>query len=78
MVRIAANRSTRIADETRQRNVRAEQSAGVAYLGRTKPVSVLLNKILQSEVFHDGFSIAREGKENPDFFLLANPNTSCS
>ena len=45
----------------------------VAYLGRTKSVSVPLSKLLHVEVFNDGISIAREGRENPDFLLLANP-----
>lgn len=45
----------------------------LAYLGRTKSVSVPLSKLLHVEVFNDGLSIAREGKENPDFFLLSSP-----
>lgn len=44
-----------------------------AYLGQTKSLSVPLGKLLHVEVFDDGLSIAREGKENPDFFFLADP-----
>lgn len=45
----------------------------VAYVGRTKSTSVTLAKILHVEVYNDGLSIAREGKENPDFYLMPNP-----
>ena len=45
----------------------------VAYVGRTKSVSVQLEKILHVEVYNDAISIAREGKENPDFYLMASP-----
>jgi hypothetical protein len=45
----------------------------MAYVGRTKSTSVALRKVMHVEVFNDGLSIAREGKENPDFFLMSNP-----
>ena len=45
----------------------------VAYVGRTKSTSVVLNKVIHVEVFNDGLSVAREGKENPDFYLIPNP-----
>jgi hypothetical protein len=45
----------------------------VAYVGRTKSTSVPLSKVMHVEVFIDGLSIAREGKENPDLFLLSDP-----
>ncbi|MGH7761444.1 MAG: hypothetical protein ACREOY_08520 [Candidatus Dormibacteraceae bacterium] len=35
--------------------------------------SVALSKVLNVEVYDDGVSIAREGKENPNFFLISNP-----
>jgi hypothetical protein len=35
----------------------------VAYVGRTKSTSVALSKVLHVEVFNDGLSIAREGKD---------------
>ena len=45
----------------------------VAYLGQTKSTSVALSKVMHAEVFTNCLSIAREGKENPDFYLLSNP-----
>jgi len=45
----------------------------VAYVGRTKSVSVPLAKLIHVEVYNDAFSIAREGKENPDFYLVDKP-----
>jgi len=45
----------------------------VAYVGQTKSTSVVLNKLLHVEVYNDGISIAREGRENPDFYLVSNP-----
>ena len=45
----------------------------LAYVGRTKSTSMPLSKVMHVEVFNDGLSIAREGKENPDFFLTSNP-----
>ena len=45
----------------------------LAYVGRTKSVSVPLEKVLHVEVYNDAISIAREGKENPDFYLMASP-----
>jgi hypothetical protein len=45
----------------------------VAYVGATKSTSTTLSKVIHVEVFNDGLSIAREGKENPDFYLMPNP-----
>ena len=45
----------------------------VAYVGRTKSTSFALNKVLHVEVYNDGISVAREGRENPDFYLMQNP-----
>lgn len=45
----------------------------IAYLGPKKATSVPLPKVMHVEVYNDGLSIAREGKENPDFYLMANP-----
>jgi len=45
----------------------------VAYVGQTKSTSVVLNKLLHVEVYNDGISIAREGRESPDFYLVSNP-----
>ncbi len=45
----------------------------VAYVGRTKSASIPLAKLIHVEVYNDGLSIAREGKENPDFYLMDKP-----
>jgi hypothetical protein len=45
----------------------------VAYVGRTKATTVALAKVIHVEVYNDGLSIAREGKETPDFYLMPNP-----
>jgi len=45
----------------------------VAYVGRTKSTSIPVGKVMHVEVYNDGLSIAREGKENPDFYLMSNP-----
>jgi hypothetical protein len=45
----------------------------IAYIGRAKSTSVALGKVLHVEIFNDAISIAHEGRENPDFFLLSNP-----
>ena len=44
----------------------------IAYIGHTKSVSVPLDKLLHIEVYNDGISVSREGKENPDFYLMSN------
>ena len=45
----------------------------LAYVGRMKSTSIPLAKIMHVEVYSDGLSIAREGKENPDWYLMSNP-----
>jgi hypothetical protein len=45
----------------------------VAYIGQTKSTSVVLAKVMHIEVYNDALSIAREGKENPDFYLMSSP-----
>jgi hypothetical protein len=45
----------------------------VAYVGATKSTSTTLGKIIHVEIFDDGLSIVREGKENPDFYLMPKP-----
>lgn len=45
----------------------------VAYVGPTKSTTVVLNKVIHVEVYNDGLSIAHEGKENPDFYLMSDP-----
>lgn len=48
-------------------------SKRLAYVGRTKSTSVALDKLMHFEIYNDALSVAREGKENPDFYLLSNP-----
>lgn len=45
----------------------------LAYVGRTKSTSVALDKVMHFEIYNDALSVAREGKENPDFYLMSNP-----
>ena len=45
----------------------------IAYVGRTKSTSVPLSKVMHVEVYNDAISIAREGRENPDFYLMGEP-----
>lgn len=45
----------------------------VAYVGRTKSLAFPLGKVLHVEVYNDAISIAREGRENPDFYLIGDP-----
>jgi len=43
----------------------------LAYVGQTKSTSIPLIKILHVEVYDDGISVSREGKENPDWYLMS-------
>ena len=45
----------------------------LAYVGRTKSTSVALDNVMHFEIYNDALSVAREGKENPDFYLMSNP-----
>jgi len=45
----------------------------LAYVGATKSIAIPLAKVLHVEVYNDGISVAHEGKENADFFLISNP-----
>jgi len=45
----------------------------LAYVGRTKSTSVAVDKLMHFEIYNDALSVAREGKENPDFYLMSNP-----
>lgn len=45
----------------------------VAYVGRTKSTNTPLNKVMHVEVYDDAISVAREGRENPDFYLMESP-----
>lgn len=45
----------------------------LAYVGQTKSTSVALDKLVHFEIYNDALSVAREGKENPDFYLMSSP-----
>ncbi len=45
----------------------------IAYVGATKATSIPLAKIMHVEVYTDGISMSKEGRENPDFFLTSQP-----
>ena len=45
----------------------------LAFVGRTKSVSVPLGKILHLELYTDVLAVFQEGKENPDFYTMAQP-----
>jgi len=45
----------------------------VAYVGHTKSTSNPLTKVMHVEVYDDAISVAREGREDPDFYLMGNP-----
>jgi len=45
----------------------------LGYVGQTKSMSVALDKLMHFEIYNDALSVAREGKENPDFYLMPNP-----
>lgn len=46
----------------------------VAYVGSTKSVATPLSKIMHVAVYTDGLSIAREGRENSDWYLTDDPH----
>ena len=45
----------------------------LAFVGRTKSVSVPLGKILHLELYSDALAVFQEGKENPDFLEMGQP-----
>ena len=45
----------------------------IAYVGAMKSASVPLAKLLHVEIYDDGLSVSREGKENPDWYLMSEP-----
>lgn len=45
----------------------------IAFIGDTKSTSAGLSKILHAECYSDGLAIFQEGRENPDYYLLAQP-----
>lgn len=45
----------------------------IAFIGATKSVSTILSKILHAQCYSDGLAIFQEGRENPNYFLLTQP-----
>ena len=45
----------------------------VAFIGRIKSSSIPLAKILHVEVYDDAIAVFKEGRENPDFYLMEQP-----
>lgn len=45
----------------------------LAFVGRTKSVSLPLGKILHLELYSNALAVFQEGKENPDFYMMAQP-----
>lgn len=45
----------------------------LAFVGQTKSVSIPLGKILHLELYTDALAVFQEGKENPDFYMMAQP-----
>jgi hypothetical protein len=45
----------------------------IAFIGRTKSTSVPLAKLLHVECYSDGVAVFQEGRENPDYYLTAQP-----
>jgi hypothetical protein len=45
----------------------------LAFLGQVKSTSVPFAKLLHVESYSDGLAVFQEGRENPDFYLTAQP-----
>jgi hypothetical protein len=45
----------------------------IAFIGTTKSTSVTFAKLLHVECYSDGVAVFVEGRENPDFYLIALP-----
>jgi hypothetical protein len=45
----------------------------LAYVGSAKSTSMPLEKLLHVEGYQDGLAIFKEGRENPDFYYVAQP-----
>ncbi len=43
----------------------------VAFIGHSKSTNTALGKLMHVEVFTDAISVFQEGRENPDFYLMA-------
>jgi hypothetical protein len=45
----------------------------IAFIGNLKSTSIPLTKLLHVECYADGLAVFREGKENPDLYLVSQP-----
>lgn len=45
----------------------------LAFIGHAKSISMPLDKVLHVEVYNDAIAVFKEGRENPDFFLMSEP-----
>jgi hypothetical protein len=45
----------------------------IAYIGKVKSISVALDKLLNVQCYSDGLAVFKEGRENPDFYMTAQP-----
>ena len=45
----------------------------LAFIGQAKSTSAPLQKLLHIECYKDGLAVFREGRETPDFYLVAQP-----
>jgi hypothetical protein len=45
----------------------------IAFIGTTKSTSIPLAKLLHVECYSDGVAVFQEGRENPDYYMTAQP-----
>jgi hypothetical protein len=45
----------------------------VAFIGNVKSTSILLTKLLHVECYSDAIAVFQEGREKPDFYMVAQP-----
>ncbi|HSS95039.1 MAG TPA: hypothetical protein VLR46_13780, partial [Candidatus Dormibacteraeota bacterium] len=45
----------------------------IAFIGQLKSTSVPFPKLLHVECYSDGVAVFQEGRENPDYYLTAQP-----
>jgi hypothetical protein len=45
----------------------------IAFIGRSKSTSIALAKLIHVQCYSDALAVFQEGRENPDFYLVANP-----
>jgi hypothetical protein len=45
----------------------------IAFIGKKKSTSITLAKLLHVECYSDGVAVFQEGRENPDYYMTAQP-----